>query len=81
MDLLLSNVHADIKEYQLYGYQASDQAPSANNWKSLGIVKALKLPMAVTLTQFQQGQRYYFCVRARDAHNRYGAFSAPGTWI
>lgn len=81
MELFLKQIHAEIREYQLYGYQATDSAPSTDNWKSLGSVKALKLPMAVTLTQFQHGQRYYFSVRARDIHNRYGPFSAASTWV
>lgn len=80
MEHYVPQKHAEVKDYQLYGYQTSEDAPSPQNWKSLGHVKALKLPMAVTLTQFQQGHRYFFCVRARDSHGRYGSFSVPATW-
>lgn len=76
----LLSTHAEIKDYQLYGYQAADQPPNSSNWKSLGNVRALMLPMAVTLSQFQDGQTYFFCVRARDIHHRYGLFSLPASW-
>lgn len=80
LDLFSPAKHAEVKDYQLYGYKGAAEGPSSNNWTSLGHVKALKLPMAVTLTQFQHGQKYFFCVRARDSFGRYGPFSTPSTW-
>ncbi|XP_054709641.1 uncharacterized protein LOC129219313 [Uloborus diversus] len=67
--------HADIATYQLFAYQESNGPVSSNLWKKVGDVKALPLPMACTLTQFQEGHRYYFTVRAVDTYSRFGPFS------
>ncbi|XP_046450346.1 activating transcription factor 7-interacting protein 1-like isoform X2 [Daphnia pulex] len=75
----LSN-HADIASYQLFAYQeGANDDWSASVWKRVGDVKALPLPMACTLTQFLEGHRYHFAVRAMDVHGRYGPYSEPGT--
>ncbi len=69
---------AAIDSYQLFAYQNNGQmANSPSLWKKLGIVKALPLPMACTLTQFVSGSMYYFAVRAIDIHGRAGSYSAP----
>ncbi|XP_066563467.1 activating transcription factor 7-interacting protein 1 isoform X2 [Amia ocellicauda] len=76
---------AAVDSYHLYAYHEEPPAPapgaaaspSPSQWKKIGEVKALPLPMACTLTQFVSGSKYYFAVRARDLYGRYGPFCEP----
>ncbi|XP_043665982.1 activating transcription factor 7-interacting protein 1 isoform X1 [Vespula pensylvanica] len=78
-NMTLSEKYADIVSYQLYAYQeVAGVPPSTSLWKKVGDVRALPLPMACTLTQFSEGNNYYFAVRAVDTHSRKGQYSAPG---
>lgn len=68
--------HETISSYQLFAYQETNSViPSTSLWKKVGDVKALPLPMACTLTQFQDGNKYYFTVRAVDQYGRCGTYS------
>ncbi len=77
-----AQTHAPLATFQIYAYQESStnaHAVTSALWKKVGDVKALPLPMACTLTQFQSGHRYHFAVRAQDQHSRVGPFSDPQT--
>lgn len=70
---------AAVDSYHLYAFHQdnSNSNPSQQHWKKIGEVKALPLPMACTLTQFQSGSTYHFAVRAKDIYGRFGAFCEP----
>ena len=79
-NMKLDDSTAKIDNYELFACQ--DGAESTNPpimWKKIGIVKALPLPMACTLTQFSSGNKYHFAVRAVDDQERAGPFSDPCT--
>ena len=65
-----------INTYEILGRQArvcaEDTAPV---WKRMGLVTALALPMACTLTHFKPGRKYCFAVRAVGIHNQRGPLS------
>jgi len=79
----LASEHAEIASYQIYACQESlaTSPGKISPWKKVGDVKALPLPMACTLSQFTQGNRYFFIVRAVDAVGRCGNFCEPGPII
>uniref|UniRef100_A0A8C4QS30 Fibronectin type-III domain-containing protein n=1 Tax=Eptatretus burgeri TaxID=7764 RepID=A0A8C4QS30_EPTBU len=68
---------APAESYHIYAYHEDIQQGAATQWKKIGDVQALPLPMACTLTQFMVGSRYYFTVRAKDAFGRFSPFCEP----
>ncbi|XP_054243125.1 activating transcription factor 7-interacting protein 1 isoform X2 [Indicator indicator] len=68
---------ATVDSYHLYAYHEDPSATTPSQWKKIGEVKALPLPMACTLTQFVSGSKYYFAVRAKDIYGRFGPFCDP----
>eukprot|EP00088_Acartia_fossae_P049193 TRINITY_DN5405_c0_g1_i2.p1 TRINITY_DN5405_c0_g1~~TRINITY_DN5405_c0_g1_i2.p1 ORF type:complete len:634 (-),score=194.89 TRINITY_DN5405_c0_g1_i2:195-2021(-) len=75
VDLL---AHEPVISYQIFAYQElPNSKPETTAWKRVGDVKALPLPMACTLKQFSQGNKYHFAVRAVDSLKRLGPFSDP----
>ena len=69
-----------IECYHLFASQDSPSPPTTRSeWKKIGVVKALPLPMACTLTQFVSGNSYHFAVLAIDVHGREGPMSNPCT--
>ncbi|XP_037132487.1 activating transcription factor 7-interacting protein 1 isoform X1 [Syngnathus acus] len=70
---------ATVESYHLYAYHQdnSNSNSGQQHWKKIGEVKALPLPMACTLTQFQSGSTYHFAVRAKDIYGRFGPFCEP----
>ncbi|XP_032236706.2 daxx-like protein isoform X2 [Nematostella vectensis] len=74
----LDSVHEQIDNYELFACQDGTEASTPSiMWKKIGVVKALPLPMACTLTQFSSGSCYKFAVRAVDTRAREGPFSDP----
>lgn len=68
---------AAVDSYHLYAYHRDHAGAPKSQWKKIGEVKALPLPMACTLTQFVSGSTYYFAVCARDIYSRFGPFCEP----
>ncbi|KAJ8377360.1 hypothetical protein AAFF_G00260890 [Aldrovandia affinis] len=68
---------APVDSYHLYAYHQEHAGQPSSQWKKIGEVKALPLPMACTLTQFVSGSTYYFAVCARDIYGRFGPFCEP----
>lgn len=54
--------HETIQSYQIYAYEVTKAVAASENWRHVGDVKALLLPMAVTLTQFQEGKKKFIYV-------------------
>ncbi|CAM9656481.1 unnamed protein product [Lampetra fluviatilis] len=68
---------AAAEAFYLYACHQELAGRPPMHWRRVGEVKALRLPMACTLSQFGFGKRYYFAVRGRDSYGRYGPFCEP----
>lgn len=60
---------AEIKSYEIYAYEDNNAPPALTNWRKVGDVKALLLPMAVTLTQFNKGELIRDCTKKLQYQN------------
>lgn len=72
--------HTEMECYEIYVYQQNpNNVNNSNRWKKIKSdpIKAMPLPMACTLSQYSSTSTYYFAVRGKDVHGRYGNFSAP----
>jgi len=79
-NMTLDETMAKIDNYELFACQdGAESTTPPIMWKKIGIVKALPLPMACTLSQFSSGNKYHFAVRAVDEQERAGPFSDPCT--
>ncbi|CAF0764901.1 unnamed protein product [Adineta ricciae] len=67
-----------IHTYEIFAYKQSVTA-STSDWKRIGTVKSMRLPMAVTLKEFQSNSHYAFAVRAVSTTNTIGPFCEPKT--
>ncbi|XP_029109996.1 activating transcription factor 7-interacting protein 2 isoform X2 [Scleropages formosus] len=65
---------APLDSYHLYISQDNGLS-SFSEWKNLGVLKALPLPMACRLSNCTPGQRCCFSIVARDIYGRFGPYS------
>ncbi|CAF0742129.1 unnamed protein product [Adineta steineri] len=65
-----------IKNYEIYAYKQSSVV-STTDWKKIGKVDSMRLPMAVTLKEFQSNSYYAFAVRGISNTNNIGPFCEP----
>ena len=75
--MALDERHALIMNYQLFALQDGGTTENLHQWKKIGVVKTLTLPMACTLTQLSAGN--HFLVRATDVNGRQGECSEACT--
>ena len=76
-DLTNRENESKVVKYELYVMSVATEAGSLADWESLGIVNALALPMACTMTQFLPGASYHFAVRAITENGLCELFSEP----
>ncbi|CAF3584658.1 unnamed protein product [Rotaria sordida] len=67
-----------IQNYEIYAYK-QNVTTTSSDWKKIGTVKSMRLPMAVTLKEFQCNCHYAFAVRAVSINNNTGPFCEPKT--
>uniref|UniRef100_A0A8C8R7I2 Activating transcription factor 7 interacting protein 2 n=1 Tax=Pelusios castaneus TaxID=367368 RepID=A0A8C8R7I2_9SAUR len=66
---------APVESYHLFLYHEHNNNSAASHWKKIGVIKALPLPMACSLSQFTASKKYYFTIQSKDVSGRYGPFS------
>ena len=76
-DLTNREDESKVVKYELYVMSVATEAGGLADWESLGIVNALPLPMACTMTQFLPGASYHFAVRAITENGLFELFSEP----
>ncbi|KAL0992536.1 hypothetical protein UPYG_G00094650 [Umbra pygmaea] len=66
---------SDMDSYSIYISQESRHGSGIfPSWRNVGVVKALALPMAVTVTKYQSGTTFVTVV-GKDRYGRYGPYS------
>ncbi|CAF1286095.1 unnamed protein product [Adineta steineri] len=76
-NLLLTPMES-IQKYEIYAYK-QNATVTTSDWKKIGTVKSMRLPMAVTLKEFQSNSHYAFAVRAISTNDNIGPFCEPKT--
>ncbi|KAK1162997.1 activating transcription factor 7-interacting protein 2-like isoform X1 [Acipenser oxyrinchus oxyrinchus] len=64
---------ASIQSYCLYVLHENANVRKLH-WRSMGVIKAIQLPMCCRLTKLNPG-RYHFAVVGKDIYGRYGPYS------
>ncbi|MGH0158713.1 UNVERIFIED_CONTAM: hypothetical protein FKN15_058051 [Acipenser sinensis] len=64
---------ASIQSYCLYVLHENANVRKLR-WRSMGVIKAIQLPMCCRLTKLNPG-RYHFAVVGKDIYGRYGPYS------
>lgn len=72
--------HLKIMGFEIFCYQEKNNVPiSSALWKKIGSVDPMPLPMSCTLTQFVEGFKYHFSIRAFCKDDNFGHFSDPAS--
>ncbi|KAJ8387083.1 hypothetical protein AAFF_G00160230 [Aldrovandia affinis] len=65
---------ADVRQYHLYALQ-EDRQGRLSDWRSVGVLRAMSLPMACKLSDHGPARRFCFAIVSEDVHGRYGPYS------
>lgn len=65
---------APLDSFHLFFFVDGASTPFA--WTRMKVIKALPLPMFITLGALPAAGVYYFTMQAKDVYGRYGPFSA-----
>lgn len=64
----------DMECYYIYVAQEY-QDGSFTTWKTMGVIKAMPLPMACRISNRAGGKMLYFVIIGKDVYGRYGPYS------